>query len=231
MGPESSKSWYLPNVDRRNPAPRSLAMSAASADSGSGETTSSWIYARGLITYILAIGTVAVALVSVVSALLGTDGRAAPCDHQSQRANPLAGTLIRDAHLAGPSPTLWRHHRHSPKPRHERLGVREHTRPACSFDQSSSARASMVLRWNEVGLLPVRANKAFTSEALHARHLLYYVAASAGRAQATQLVCRQNLISKSAGLAAHHRFQSNSMESGCLGLLSAIFKEVLVKVL
>ena len=106
MGPESSKSWYLSNVDRRNPAPRSLAMSAASADSGSGETTSSWIYARGLITYILAIGTVAVALVLVVSALLGTDGRAAPCDHQSQ-----------------------------------------------------------------VGLLPVRANKASTSEALHARRV------------------------------------------------------------
>jgi len=32
-------------------------------------------------------------------------------------------------------------------------------------------------------------------------------------------------------LAAHHRFQSDSMESGCLRLLSAIFQEVLVKVL
>jgi hypothetical protein len=40
-------------------------------------------------------------------------------------------------------------------PRHERLGVREHTRPACRFEQLSSARAS----------------KAPTLEGLHARRV------------------------------------------------------------
>jgi len=45
-------------------------------------------------------------------------------------------------------------------PWHERLGVREHTRPACRFDQSSSARASVVHRRNEVGLLPAQAMQA-----------------------------------------------------------------------
>jgi len=42
-------------------------------------------------------------------------------------------------------------------PQHERLGVREHTRPACRFDQLSSARASVVHRRNEFGFLPARA--------------------------------------------------------------------------
>jgi len=39
-------------------------------------------------------------------------------------------------------------------PRHERLGVREHTRPACRFEQLSSARLSVVHRRDEVGFLP-----------------------------------------------------------------------------
>ena len=88
-------------------------------------------------------------------------------------------------------------------PRHERLGVREHTRPACRFDQLSSARASVVHRRNEVGFLPARASQSSTSEALHARGtfaepsstqarmLLYCVPASAGRAQATPLIRRK----------------------------------------
>jgi hypothetical protein len=56
-------------------------------------------------------------------------------------------------------------------PRHERLGVREHTRPACTFDQLSSARALVVHRRNEVGFLPARAGQASTSESLHARRV------------------------------------------------------------
>ena len=56
-------------------------------------------------------------------------------------------------------------------PRHERLGVGEHTRPACRFDQLDSGRASVVHRCNEVGLLPARASRASTSETLHARRV------------------------------------------------------------
>jgi len=93
-------------------------------------------------------------------------------------------------------------------PGHKRLGVREHTRPACRFDRLSSARASVLHRRNEVGFLPARASQAPTSEGLHARGtfaepsstqarmLLYRIAAPAGRAQAISLVRRQNLISK-----------------------------------
>ena len=54
---------------------------------------------------------------------------------------------------------------------HERLGVREHTRPACRFDQLSSARASMAHRRNEVRFLPARASQASSSEGLHARRV------------------------------------------------------------
>jgi hypothetical protein len=41
-------------------------------------------------------------------------------------------------------------------PRHGRFGVREHTRPACRFDQLSSARAPAAHRQNEVGFLPAQ---------------------------------------------------------------------------
>ena len=74
------------------------------------------------------------------------------------------------------------------QPWHERLSVREHTRPACRFDQLSSAQASAVHRRNEVGFLPARASQASSSEGLHARRVCsstYCVAASARRAQAT----------------------------------------------
>jgi hypothetical protein len=59
---------------------------------------------------------------------------------------------------------------------------REHTRPACRFEQLSSARANQSLYFERL-----------TRET---RMLLYCVAASAGRAQATPLIRRQNLISK-----------------------------------
>ena len=55
--------------------------------------------------------------------------------------------------------------------RHERLGVREHTRPACRFDQLSSARSWVVHRRNELGFLPAPTSQAFSSEGLHARRV------------------------------------------------------------
>ena len=100
---------------------------------------------------------------------------------------------------------VWSHPLIFP-PRHERPGVREHTRPACRFDQLSC----------------VRAGQASTSEDLHARgtfaepsstqarRLLYCVAASAGGAQTTPHVRRQNLISKGHSRALPRRFNSRS---------------------
>jgi hypothetical protein len=93
-------------------------------------------------------------------------------------------------------------------PRHERLGVREHTRPACRFDQLSSARASVARRRNEVGPLEL-ASLYFGSLTRETRMLLYCVAASAG-AQATSFLRRQNLISKSHSRALARRFKSRS---------------------
>jgi len=92
--------------------------------------------------------------------------------------------------------------------------------PACRFDQLSSARASVVHRRNEVGFLSARAiiakplvRKPYTRDptsSRQARMLPYCVAASASRAQATPLVRRQNLISKSHSRALPRRFNSRS---------------------
>jgi hypothetical protein len=66
---------------------------------------------------------------------------------------------------------VWSHPLIFP-PRPECLGVTEHTRPACRFDQLSSARASVVHRRNEGGFLPARASQAASSsEGLHARRV------------------------------------------------------------
>jgi hypothetical protein len=96
-------------------------------------------------------------------------------------------------------------------PRHERLGVREHTRPACRFDQLSSARASVVDRRNEVGLLPLELakpllRKAYARDA-YARLLCCGInSACAGHT----LLRRPNLISKSYSRALPRRFSSGS---------------------
>ena len=55
-------------------------------------------------------------------------------------------------------------------PRYERLGVRKHTRPACRFDQLSSARALMVFGGMKLACFPLELakpllRKAYTRDA------------------------------------------------------------------
>jgi hypothetical protein len=50
-------------------------------------------------------------------------------------------------------------------PRPERLGVREHTRPACRSDQLSAARASVLEKTGETPI-PVRGAKGVSQQIL-----------------------------------------------------------------
>ena len=95
-------------------------------------------------------------------------------------------------------------------PRHERLGVREHTRPACRFDQLSSARASVVHRRNELGFLPARAIIASTSEGLHARRVCSVTLSRHQLGVRRHLIRRQNLIFKNHSGALPRRFNGRS---------------------
>jgi hypothetical protein len=96
-------------------------------------------------------------------------------------------------------------------PRRERLDIREHARPACRFDQLSSARALVVHRRNVVGFLLARASQPLLRKPY--RRDAYAPLLRRGISWACArhtLVRRENLISESHSRALPRCFNSRS---------------------